>query len=257
MAATKASPATDEPVKRTATKSPVTPRQSGRRHKAANGVRPREARRQDGTRAKAHGRPSRTGEKPAPPRPRAPRRRPRRPRPPKSARQRRSGTRAEAGRRPDPGAPTSSTTDPELERATRRRTSTSTPRTSILDDLEDVEGARRRRPRPSNQAMPRTAKEPPDRRRPARLPPMKRTSPSPQTRTRPPATSSGTRRNPKRCVRPARTPSSPPRPTPFAPTSSRSARSHCSTPRKRSSWPSGSKPGLYATQLMTRADRAG
>ena len=215
VAATKASPATDEPVKRTATKAPA--------KKAAPPKRPTAPPAED--RRPTEARPPRRADAPAKAAPRRP------PRPRQEGDDSATDGADDDRRRADddlevddPSRPRGLDVDDPTSSSTTSTTTRPTPTTSIG-------GRRSRRPRPR-----------PSRRQGRQARRADDEIPSRPRRTRPPATSSGTRRNPRHCARPARTPSSPPRRTRSAPTSSRSARSRCSTPRRRSSSPSASRP---------------
>ena len=137
-----------------------------------------------------------------------------------------------------------------------------------LIDVESVDAVQRRRRRSvevnvgrrhrgRGRSRPTTSRTTTKRTR--RTPPSPRRSPARQgggAGGRSPRSSPGTtRRSPRRSSRPARTPSSPPPPTPSARTSSRSARSRCSTPRRRSTSPSGSRPACTPPSGCGRARR--
>ena len=253
MAATKARPATDEPVKRTATKTPAKKTaarpQIGRGGKVCQRFGPREAGHQDRSAAKAesgdrHEDPHRGQAREgghccqvAPPRGAK-----------ATADAPATRGRAKKATAPEPGAVDEDLTD-EIEGDDDLEAEPGEDlEVDEADlDLEDLEvgddearrGGRRRRDAADER---RRTPQPSRGEEAARRRPRTTRSPNRPRRTRPPATSSGTKRSPRRCGRPARTPSSPRRPTRCAPTSSRSARSRCSTPRKRSSSPSASRP---------------
>ncbi len=260
VAATKASPATDEPVKRTATKSHGSPAKTATKRpaaKAANGSAPAKRAAKTAPRAAKAAAPAveeapkktRASAKSAPAK--AP-----------SARGRRTKAAAPMDAPEDPEA-TLEAVDTEVEEDLDVEPDLAEEDIEIdaadlnLDDLEEEVAAGA----VDTDIEPGDAE---DGEAPTAVaavggaPPMRtRRSPSRPKRTRPPAISCGMKTNPRLCVRPARTPNSPHRQTRFAPTSSRSARWRCSTRKKEVELAKRIEAGLYATQLMTELTERG